>query len=59
MSTLRIAREYLERALEGAEAAHDRKEARFIAFRVCELMEMEDFDEARRLRERDPDTRSA
>jgi hypothetical protein len=43
------AREFLERALAAADAKHDRTEARLIALRICEVIEMEDFDECRRL----------
>jgi hypothetical protein len=45
-------RDLFDRALSDAEALGDRIETRLMALRVCELIEFEDFDEVRRLRER-------
>lgn len=49
MPVYATAREFLERALAAAEAKHDRCEVKVIALRLCEVIELEDFDECRRL----------
>lgn len=46
-----VAREYMERALAVAMAANDRAESRLIQRRICEVLEMEDVNEYRRLHE--------
>jgi hypothetical protein len=54
VSIYSVAREFMERELAAAEARGDRRDARVIAERLCEVIEQEDFDECRRLDQPSP-----
>jgi hypothetical protein len=51
VTTLAVAREFFEQALENARAIGDRQTERTIALRIVEVIEMEDFHECRVLAE--------